>query len=413
VVHELDGRLRADLRNTGEFSRVHPMPQSGLDVPDDRDARLVVLRTDHPYSKEPGCAALAAAKAIFETRGNTPRLYRNALVFLAADRTRLQDLDEAVRNYLAWESILDEKDVLNLTPQQVKQAETKSATADSTVTARIPEVYHWLLVPVQKSPQEGVEWQAFRLPSGQDALAVRAIKKLRTDELLVTGMAGTILRMSLDRVPLWRNNHVAVRQLAEDFARYVYLPRLKDSSVLVGAVRDGLGLLTWAEESFGFADSFDEEMGRYRGLRGGQLVSVDDADSPGLLMKGDVARAQLDADGANVAVGEGSGLVGDAAGGSTGPAPGAGTPELSRKVTPALPKRFHGTVTLDSARVGLDASRVAEEVIAHLTGLVGAKLTLTLEVEAEIPSGASDQVVRVVTENSRALKFTSQRFERE
>ena len=141
---------------------------------------------------------------------------------------------------------------------------------------------------MQKSPQEAVEWQAFRLPSGQDALAVRASKKLKTDELLVTGMAGTILKMSLDRVPLWRNNHVAVKQLAEDFARYVYLPRLKDSSVLVGAVRDGLGLLTWEEESFAFADSFDEETGRYRGLRGGQIVSVVDADSPGLLVKGEL-----------------------------------------------------------------------------------------------------------------------------
>ena len=219
------------------------MPQSGQDVPDDLDARLVVLRIDHPYSKEPGSAAEAAAKAIFESRGNTPRLYRNTLVFLAADKTRLQDLDEAARNYLAWESILAEKVALNLTPQQVKQAETQRVAADSAVTARIPEVYHWLLVPVQKSPQEAVEWQAFRLPSGHDALAVRASKKLRNDELLLTGFAGTRLKMELDRVPLWRNNHVAVKQLAEDFARYVYLPRLKDSAVLVGAVRDGLGLV--------------------------------------------------------------------------------------------------------------------------------------------------------------------------
>ena len=250
VVQELDKRLRADLRKMGDFSRVHPMPQSGQDVPDDLDARLVVLGIDHPYSKEPGSAAEAAAKAIFESRGNTPRLYRNTLVFLAADKTRLQDLDEAVRKYLAWESILDEKVALNLTPQQVKQAETQRVAADSAVTARIPEVYHWLLVPVQKSPQEAVEWQAFRLASGQDALAVRASKKLRNDELLVTGFAGTRLKMELDRVPLWRGNHVAVKQLAEDFARYVYLPRLKDSAVLVGAVRDGVGLLTWEEETF-------------------------------------------------------------------------------------------------------------------------------------------------------------------
>ena len=41
---------------TGDFSRIHPLPQSGQDVPDDLDARLVVLGVDHPYSKEPGSA---------------------------------------------------------------------------------------------------------------------------------------------------------------------------------------------------------------------------------------------------------------------------------------------------------------------------------------------------------------------
>jgi hypothetical protein len=77
------------------------------------------------------------------------------------------------------------------------------------------------------------------------------------------------------------------------------------------------------------------------------------------------------------------------------------------------PKRFHGTVILDTTRVGRDASRIADEVIAHLSGLVGAKVTVTLEVETEIPSGAPDHVVRVVTENSRTLNFTSQGFEKE
>jgi Swt1-like HEPN len=325
---------------------------------------------------------------------------------------RLQDLDEAARKYLAWESILDEKVVLNLTPQQVKQAETQRVAADSAVTARIPEVYQWLLVPVQKSPQEAIEWQALRLPSGQDALAVRASKKLRNDELLLTGFAGTRLKMELDRVPLWRINHVAVKQLAEDFARYVYLPRLKDSAVLVGAVRDGLGLLTWEEESFAFADSFDEATGRYRGLRGGQLVSLVEVDSPGLLVKGAVARSQLAAESENVKVDERPDARVGGDDGSTTQASGTAT-SVSSKNPAEPPKRFHGTVALDATRVGRDAGRVAEEVIAHLTGLVGAKVTVTLEAEAQIPSGASEQVVRIVTENSRALKFTSQGFEKE
>jgi predicted AAA+ superfamily ATPase len=123
VAAEIGKRVRADLHKIGEFCRVHPMPQSGQDVPDDMDARLVVLDIEHPYGKEPGSKAEVAAKGIFESRGNTPRLYRNTLAFLAVDQTRLQDLDEAVRRYLAWDSILAEETTLNLDPHQKKQAE--------------------------------------------------------------------------------------------------------------------------------------------------------------------------------------------------------------------------------------------------------------------------------------------------
>ena len=293
VTHELDTRLRKDLEQTGDFTRVHPMPQSGQDVPDDLDARLVVLGVDHPYSKEPASLAEATAKAIFESRGSSPRLYRNTLVFLAADKTRLQDLDEATRHFLAWGSILAEKIALNLDPQQVKQAETQLAAADRAVTARLPETYQWLLVPVQATPQAALEWQAFRL-SGQDALAVRASKKLRGDELLIARFAATRLRMELDRVPLWRGDNVSVKQLVEDFARYLYLPRLKDTHVLVASIQDGLSLLTWEQDSFAYAESYDEAAGRYRGLRGGTQITVSPDSMDGLLVKSEVALQQMD-----------------------------------------------------------------------------------------------------------------------
>ncbi|MCP4658374.1 MAG: hypothetical protein GY856_23415 [bacterium] len=90
--------------------------------------------------------------------------------------------------------------------------------------------------------------------------------------------------------------------------------------------------------------------------------------------------------------------------------PGTEGPEPPEQVQP---RRFHGTVVLDSTRVGRDAGRVADEVIAHLSGLVGAEVTVTLEVEAQIPSGAPEHLVRTVTENSRTLKFTSHGFEKE
>jgi hypothetical protein len=40
-------------------------------------------------------------------------------------------------------------------------------------------------------------------------------------------------------------------------------------------------------------------------------------------------------------------------------------------------------------------------------------VTVTIEIEAELPDGSPDQVVRTVTENCRTLKFTSQGFEQE
>lgn len=172
--------------------------------------------------------------------------------------------------------------------------------------------------------------------------------------------------MELDRIPLWRGNHVAVKQLTEGFARYLYLPRLKDSAVLIGAIRDGVALLTWQKESFAFADSFDDGASRYRGLRAGRGISLADTDSHGFLVQGDVARAQLDNESvpppAPVA---NYGKAPDGAG-ATPTRPGEAVPLGAPKPVAALPKRFHGTVRLDTARVGRDAGRVAEEVIAHL-----------------------------------------------
>ncbi|MBI3922761.1 MAG: ATP-binding protein [Armatimonadetes bacterium] len=409
VVQELDKRLRADLRATGDFSRVHPLPQSGQDVPDELDARLVVLGVAHPYSKEADCPAMVLSKAMLESRGNSPRIYRNTLAFLAVDRTRLQELDEAARRHLAWDSILTERETLDLSPHQVRQAEAQKTAADSAVTARLPEAYQWLLVPEQTTPQSPVEWQAIRL-SGQESLAVRASKKLKSDELLVTSFAASRLRMELDRVPLWRENHVSIKQLAGDFAKYLYLPRLGDSSVLLGAIKDGLGLLTWEQDSFAFAESFDEDAKRYRGLRAGQRVDIVDADSPGLLVKPDVARSQLEAEAPPPSP---PGIIPVVRNGDAPSPPSLLAIEEDQPQRQQPPRRFHGTVQLDPTRLTRDAGQLAEEVVQHLTSLVGADVEVTMEISARILDGVPDNVVRIVTENCRTLKFKSQGFEEE
>jgi hypothetical protein len=259
------------------------------------------------------------------------------------------------------------------------------------------------------TPQAPITWQAIRL-TGSDALAARASKKLRSEELMISTLGSTILRKHMDDVPLWRGNHVQIRQLVDDFGRYLYLPRLAGPQVLLQAIQDGLMLLTWPTDTFAFAEGFDEPVGRYQGLRAGQMVSIS-PESGALLVKPEIARRQLDEETRPppepAGRAEQTGVGGDA---STTAIP---VPTTTPPAPEPKARRFHGTVTLDTARVGRDAGRIADEVIAHLAGLVGSEVTVTLEIEARMPGGAPDHVVRTVTENARTLKFSSQGFEKE
>ena len=404
VARELEERLKKDLRSTGDFDRIHTLPRSGADVPDDLDARLVVLSAEHPCSRDADNAAEVQAREILESRGSTPRLFRNTLVFLAVDKVRYQDLDEALRRYLAWVSILDEKEELNLDPHQARQAETQLKAADDTVTARLPEAYQWLLVPGQGRPDAAVSWQAIRLTAA-GALAERAGKRLRNEELLVAGLGATILRKHLDEVPLWRGgDNVAVRQLVEDFGRYLYLPRLRDPEVLTRAVQDGVALLTWQSDSFALAESHDEAAGRYRGLQVGQIgLSLPRKSGPAGQAGGGPPAA-------------GRGGAAHACAGSRGSGGGYHLVRMGLSRPRRRPEKKARTVSRGRdagrhpGRPRRRPDRRRGDIPSFRPGRI-AEVTVTLEIDAEIPEGAPENVVRTVTENSRTLKFASHGFE--
>lgn len=355
-------------------------------------------------------AAVIGMTRRLESRGTSPRNYRNAIVFLAADTQRLRELEQAVRQYLAWTGIWNEREQLNLDAFQTKQAETKKKNADDTVEVRIPETFQWLLVPGQPDPKGKIEWTEVKL-QGQEGLAARASKKMRNEELLLVQMGGVRLRLELDKIPLWRGDHVGVKQLAEDFGKYLYLPRLKDTDVLLGAIRDGINRTTWNPETFGYADRWDEASKRYIGLQYGRALQVH-LDAQSVLVKPEAAARQIEADRVQRQQQEAQREPQQDATGH-GHAPEDREEESAdrdRRPPPKL-RRFHGSVELNPERFTRDAGQVAQEVIQHLSAMFGANVRLILEIDADIPHGAPDEVVRTVTENCRTLKFTSQGFE--
>lgn len=230
----------------------------------------------------------------------------------------------------------------------------------------------------------------------------------------MTIFSGTRLRLELDRIPLWRGNHVSVKQLVEDFSQYLYLPRLTSPEILLDSVREGAALPSWQSDTFAYAEGWDEQKQRYQGLKAGQHLTTVVTDGRSVIVKPEVAALQQSAEAAKqgqVGIPYAATPGGDA--GSTtngGLRPGVVTGIAQ---APPLPRRFHGSVELDATRIGRDAGKIAEEVVQHLTGLVDSKVEVTLEIQAEIPDGVPENIVRTVTENCRTLKFKTQGFEEE
>ncbi|MBI3989848.1 MAG: hypothetical protein HY347_09560, partial [candidate division NC10 bacterium] len=258
-------------------------------------------------------------------------------------------------------------------------------------------------VPTQEQDGRGpVTWEASRLGGGDESFVLKASKKLRQAEQLITQWSPTLLKMHLDRL-LWKDvPHLDLKKLWEYFVIYLYLPRLKNVDVLIGAIREGLE----SREFFGYAASVGPD-GRYQGLRFGSGGGPIHLDGLSVLVKPDVAARQLEEEArkAEEVREEVKELETN--------------PPKTREVTqrppkePARPRRFHGSVTVGPTRLARDAGLIAQEVVQHLAGLVGADLEVTIEIHAKIPDGAPEHVVRTVTENCRTLRFKTHGFESE
>ena len=409
VDHEILTRLR-NKQKLGNFSGVHIAPSSSADVKDEQEARLVVLAPDHPHNSKKGAAsqAMEQAEIILNERGTGPRLYRNMLVFMAPDLDRLEDLRQATRQLLAWRSIDQEKDSLNLDTLQRQQVKNGTDRSEETVVHRIGETYIWLLVPTQERPEDStISWNITRISNDiTEPLPERASKKLHSDEQLIAEWSPVPLLMELDKL-LWKDqSHIIIRKLWNYLCTYLYLPRLANEGVLLNAIVGGLHSMDY----FGYADQVDED-GRYRGLVFGKGRNSINDDGSCVLVKPQVALAQIEKEREEREKRQGAITDVVTSGTTVIESLGKKEKEFEEALQPKKMRRFYGTINLDPQRTIRDAGSIAESVIQYLVSEKDAKVTITIEVEADIPEGAQDNTIRTVSENCRVLKFKQFGFE--
>jgi predicted AAA+ superfamily ATPase len=399
-------RVRQLTSERGEFTAVHVCPPGPAEVPDIAECRLVVLSPTSPHvNKDTSSQAMLAARAMLEQRHSGARQFRNMLLFLAPDQRRLEELERGVAEHLAWSNIHDRWEELGLDAYGRNQAESKKGEADRAVSLRVVETYHWALVPHQPDPTGPIEWETTKT-DGEGTLALRASRKLLNTGSFATAYAAELLRGLLvdeDRLAaLWVDGDVSVNEIWDAFARYVYLPRLRDMTALATTVANGPNSITWEDHGFAVADAFDDKTGRYVGLVAGGFA--DHGTGTTLVVRPDRAAAQLTADAAVVAKRDSEGAASEESQGGTTPEP--------VLVEDGRLTRFYATVHLDPERYQRDFARIAQEIVANLAAHLGTEVELTLEVRATNDTGFPDGLTRTVSENSRTLKLDQYGFEK-
>ena len=390
------------LADRGGFDTVHCTPSSSSDVTDEAGGvRAVIIGVKHVHANGREVSnAVTEAKDILLQRGSAPRVYRNTLVFIAADARALDNLTQAVRLSLAWQAVVAETDRLDLTQSDAARAKAQLSEANSTLDTRLREAWCWLIYPSQASAHEDVELVSGKL-SAHDNVLVRATKKLISEAAMFTELGPVRLNRDLEKY-IWADKpHIRLADLWEFHNRYVYLPRLKDKQVLMksvsGAISQAIG------GPFAYAERFDDKTDKYEGLvieQGGNTPVVIDSDSV-------IVRPNIADENRPEPVGTGKDDDGDTSTTEGQPQPGDGEPPKSDDGSPGerLPTRFQGTVIISSERPARDMHQVVEAIIEQLTTIPGATVELKLEIDADVPSGIDKGKSRTLMENASTLGF--------
>lgn len=397
VFDELAGVVRQET-DKGLFERVHRFPPGSIDVEDDPGIGLVVFGPDRPFSKRAKSVAEIQALEFLNKRGTNARVHKNSLVFLAPEVDRIDVLLNAVRQRMAWEYILDNRESLNLDQHNIKVAEGRVAQAKQTVADAIREAYRWILVPTQEPGSSEIELESI-LMNGDGTLAQRVTKKADSGEFVVRSYSPSLLRMQINRLNLWKEKpYVQLDVVSGYFSQYVYMPKVVQPKVVIDAVWHLDDVLSIEIDGFAYADAYEND--RFVGLT---MSAPSDVHPSGLLVDPKVAEEQIAKDTKQVVE------TTPSTGGSPGNGTGTGGSSTSRGEgtnAPAVkvPTRFHATKEITLNRVVRDVGQIYEEVVSHFV-LSDVPVRITVDVESDQLDKLSEDQRTAIRENLKTLGF--------
>lgn len=380
--------------------------------------RLIILPPDRAInsrSAETNDAGVEAMRILQTTSNGGNRIRCNTLLFLAAKRDEARRLRQAVREYLAWESIVrvrhgDDRRISGLSGERMTQANTGLREADNAVRAALVGAYRWGLSPAQPDPQDasGIQLTELRTnPGEQGEIVNSAFSRFIEEEALVEKISpASLVRLLQDRVwgtPAY-GDHVSVDALWEMFASYVYMPRLRNRTVLQQCIEEGV-----IAGAFGYARGYNTDTEEYRGLRyegplyDPALGMVINESSGGLLVAPERAadeirkaqeRERQERREHDRVPGEDSYPV--------NPLPGDAETDEAPPAKPPRPNRIRTSKTVSGDLSLDDFNNLRSNIIRNLREAGGA-VTVTITIEARKEGGFDEESTHPVRDNCNQL----------
>ncbi|MDE0088638.1 MAG: hypothetical protein OXU23_23155 [Candidatus Poribacteria bacterium] len=263
IYSEIVSRLE---RAIGRDPSVQVCPTSPSLVKDSEDIQYVILPPQASLAsrEKDEDTAHPTALDILKYSGDDERqrIFKNTLLFITAKRDDVRDLKNLVKNFLAWDSIMN-GDVLhspisNLEGTRLDQTNKNLESAEDSVSTTLFKAYRWGLVPTQNNPQKSdYDFSDVATKTDNPRIVTRIREQFIADDTVIKEIAPSVFAEKLQQY-IWSNSaykdHIEIDTLWELMAQNVYMPRLRDRSVLVKCISEGVPAGT-----FGFAHAYTDD----------------------------------------------------------------------------------------------------------------------------------------------------------
>ena len=228
-------RLRAEVEAVaGVAPGFRTLSWAGDDdqIPDNPDAAIAVLSPRFSLAPPDGGGMPSGAERIeqlWDRVGGGLRQWRNALVLVAPDRDLWERAGDAVREVLAYDSVLD-SGIENLSALEEKDLRSRAADKRASLATSVVTAYRWVLYPAG----DGLVHVPLAVPAtAREQIARRAADRLASQDYgepkVLTGMGAVYFNAKV-APRLWQDptEPLDLSEALRRFPQWTFLPILPD-----------------------------------------------------------------------------------------------------------------------------------------------------------------------------------------